>query len=183
MKRVGILVGREKTFPEALIRNINERGQGAVTADFITLGGVRYDAPPPYDLVIDRISHEVPFYRATLKRLALEGAIIINNLSGGRPTTSFSISRWRGNSASPCPGPCCCRKRTTSKESSARVCAISNFLDWQAIIDYVGLPAIMKPFDGGGLEERFARQHAGRVDHRIRSDRHVVHDSAGVRRL
>ena len=28
MKRVGILVGREKTFPEALIRNIDERGNG-----------------------------------------------------------------------------------------------------------------------------------------------------------
>src|SRR6266852_4506264 len=124
MKRVGILVGREKTFPEALIRNINERGQGAVTADFITLGGVRYDAPPPYDLVIDRISHEVPFYRATLKRLALEGAIIINNpfwWSADDKFFNFSLAR-----------------------------KLEFPLDWQAIIDYVGLPAIMKPFDGGG---------------------------------
>ena len=79
MKKVGILVGREKTFPEALIRNINERGQGEVTADYIMLGGIKHDAPPRYDLVIDRISHEVPFYRATLKRMALEGTIIINN--------------------------------------------------------------------------------------------------------
>src|SRR5437660_5507427 len=79
MKRVGILVGREKTFPEALIKNINERGSGSVAAEYITLGGVRHDAPPRYDLVIDRISHEVPFYRATLKRMALEGTIIINN--------------------------------------------------------------------------------------------------------
>src|SRR5438105_5537947 len=79
MKKVGILVGREKTFPEALIKNINERGQGEVTADYLKLGGVRHDAPPPYDLVVDRISHEVPFYRAALKLLALEGAYIINN--------------------------------------------------------------------------------------------------------
>ena len=79
MKRVGILVGREKTFPEALIRSINERGGGSVAAEYIMLGGVRHDAPPLYDLVVDRISHEVPFYRATLKRLALEGTIIINN--------------------------------------------------------------------------------------------------------
>src|SRR5258708_39386048 len=79
MKKVGIWVGGEKTFPEALIRNINERGNGSVVAEFIPLGGVRHDAPPLYDLVIDRISHEVPFYRATLKRMALEGAIIINN--------------------------------------------------------------------------------------------------------
>ena len=79
MKKVGILVGREKTFPDALIKNINERGKGEVIADFIKLGGIRHDAPPSYDVVIDRISHEVPFYRATLKRMALEGTIIINN--------------------------------------------------------------------------------------------------------
>src|SRR6266705_3369247 len=99
MKRVGILVGRENTLPAALIRNINERGQGAVTADFIRLGGVRYDAPPPYALVIDRISHEVPFYRATLKRLALEGAIIINNpfwWSADDKFFNFSLARKLG---------------------------------------------------------------------------------------
>ena len=79
MKRVGILVGREKTFPEAIIKGINEQGRGDVAAEYIKLDGVRFDDPPKYDLVIDRISHEVPFYRATLKRMALEGTIIINN--------------------------------------------------------------------------------------------------------
>ena len=63
-------MGREKTFPEALIKGINERGRGDVMAEYIKLGGVKHDDPPKYDLVIDRISHEVPFYRATLKRLA-----------------------------------------------------------------------------------------------------------------
>src|SRR5882762_7604835 len=53
MKKVGILVGREKTFPEALIRNINERGKESVVAEFITLGCIRHDAPPAYELVID----------------------------------------------------------------------------------------------------------------------------------
>src|SRR5687767_13065084 len=79
MKKVGILVGREKTFPDALIKNINERGKGDVIAEFMLLGGIKHDDPPRYDVVIDRISHEVPFYRATLKRMALEGSIIINN--------------------------------------------------------------------------------------------------------
>ena len=46
MKKVGILVGREQTFPEALIRNINERGKGEVTAEFMKLGGIRHDEPP-----------------------------------------------------------------------------------------------------------------------------------------
>ena len=54
MKRVGILVGREKTFPEALIKGINELGRGDTVAEYIKLGGIRHDAPPQYDLVIDR---------------------------------------------------------------------------------------------------------------------------------
>jgi hypothetical protein len=53
MKRVGVLVGREKTFPEALISGINERGRGDVVAEYIKLGGIRYDDPPKYDLVIE----------------------------------------------------------------------------------------------------------------------------------
>ena len=72
-------MGREKTFPEALIKGINERGRGDVVAEYVNLGGIKHDDPPKYDLVIDRISHEVPFYRAALKRLALEGTIIVNN--------------------------------------------------------------------------------------------------------
>src|SRR5437764_15449751 len=79
MKKVGILVGREQTFPESLIRNINERGQGDVIAEYIEVGGVRFDYEREYEISIDRISHEVPFYRAMLKRAALEGTYIINN--------------------------------------------------------------------------------------------------------
>ena len=151
MKRVGILVGRENTFPAALIRTINERGQGAVTADYITLGGVRYDAPPPYDLVIDRISHEVPFYRATLKRLALEGAIIINNpfwWSADDKFFNFSLARKLGVAI---PRTVLLPQKDYIKGIVSESLRNLEFpLDWQAIIDYVGLPAIMKPFDGGG---------------------------------
>ena len=151
MKRVGILVGRERTFPEALIRNINERGNGAVVADFITLGGVRYDAPPPYDLVIDRISHEVPFYRATLKRLALEGAIIINNpfwWSADDKFFNFSLARKLGVAV---PRTVLLPQKAYIKGIVSESLRNLEFpLDWQAIVDYVGLPAIMKPFDGGG---------------------------------
>src|SRR5882672_525025 len=151
MKRVGILVGREKTFPDALIRNLNERGQGAVTAEYLKLGGIRYDAPPAYDLVIDRISHEVPFYRATLKRMALEGTIIINNpfwWSADDKFFNYSLARKLGVAV----------PRTVLLPQKDYVAGITSEslrnlefpLNWQAIIDYVGLPAYMKPFDGGG---------------------------------
>jgi hypothetical protein len=151
MKKVGILVGREKTFPEALIRNINERGQGEVTADYIKLGGIRHDDPPRYDLVIDRISHEVPFYRATLKRMALEGTVIINN-----PFWWSADDKFFNYSLAPKLGVAVPKtvllpqKDYISGIVSESLRNLEFPLDWQGIVDYVGFPSFLKPFDGGG---------------------------------
>ena len=151
MKKVGILVGREKTFPDALIRNINERGQGEVVADFIKLGGIRHDAPPNYDVVIDRISHEVPFYRATLKRMALEGTIIINNpfwWSADDKFFNYSLARKLGVAV-----PRTVLLPQKDYMSGIVTESLRNLefpLDWQGIVDYVGFPSFLKPFDGGG---------------------------------
>jgi len=151
MKRVGILVGREKTFPDALLKNINERGKGEVTADFIKLGGIRHDEPPRYDIVIDRISHEVPFYRATLKRMALEGTIIINNpfwWSADDKFFNYSLARKLGVAV---PKTVLLpQKDYVTGIVSESLRNLEFPLDWQGIVDYVGLPAFLKPFDGGG---------------------------------
>lgn len=151
MKKVGILVGREKTFPEALIRLINERGNGEVVADYIKLGGIKHDDPPRYDLVIDRISHEVPFYRATLKRMALEGTIIINNpfwWSADDKFFNYSLARKIGVAVP---------KTVLLPQKDYMTGIVSESLrnlefpiDWQGIADYVGFPSFLKPFDGGG---------------------------------
>jgi len=151
MKRVGILAGREKTFPDALARSINERGKGEVTADFIKLGGIRHDAPPRYDVVIDRISHEVPFYRATLKRMALEGTIIINNpfwWSADDKFFNYSLARKLGVAV---PKTVLLPQKDYMEGIVSESLRNLEFpLDWQGIVDYVGLPAFLKPFDGGG---------------------------------
>ncbi len=66
MKRVGILVGREVTFPESIIKSINEKGNGEIVAEMVTIGGIRLDEAKKYDLIIDRISHRV--WRVVLLR-------------------------------------------------------------------------------------------------------------------
>ena len=151
MKRVGILVGREKTFPDALVKNINERGKGEVEAEFLKLGGIRHDAPPQYDLVIDRISHEVPYYRATLKRMALEGTIIINNpfwWSADDKFFNYSLARKLGVAV---PKTVLLPQKDYMEGIVSESLRNLEFpLDWQAIVDYVGFPAFLKPFDGGG---------------------------------
>ena len=151
MKRVGLLVGREKTFPDAVIKNVNERGKGEVVAEFLKLGGIRHDAPPQYDLVIDRISHEVPFYRATLKRMALEGTVIINN-----PFWWSADDKFFNYSLAPKLGVAVPRTVLLPQKDYMQGIVSESLrnlefpLDWQAIVDYVGFPAFLKPFDGGG---------------------------------
>jgi glutathione synthase/RimK-type ligase-like ATP-grasp enzyme len=151
MNRVGILVGREQTFPDALIKAINERGNGETIAEFMKLGGIRHDAPPQYDLIVDRISHEVPFYRATLKRMALEGSIIINNpfwWSADDKFFNFSLAPKIGVAV---PKTVLLPQKDYIPGIVTESLRNLEFpLDWQGIIDYVGLPAILKPFDGGG---------------------------------
>jgi hypothetical protein len=151
MKRVGLLVGREKTFPEAVIRNVNERGKGEVTAEFVKLGGIRHHQPPQYDLVIDRISHEVPFYRATLKRMALDGTIIINNpfwWSADDKFFNYSLALKLGVAV---PRTVLLPQKDYIKGIVSESLRNLEFpLDWQAIVDFIGFPAFLKPFDGGG---------------------------------
>ncbi|HEX8175136.1 MAG TPA: hypothetical protein VF543_08455 [Pyrinomonadaceae bacterium] len=151
MKRVGILVGREQTFPEALIRSINERGAGDVTAEMVKTGGVYLNEPRRYDVIIDRISHEVPYYRAFMKSAALEGTFIINNpfwWSADDKFFNYSLATKLGVAIP---------KTVLLPQHSYIEGIVSESLrnlefpiDWQAIVDYVGMPAIMKPFDGGG---------------------------------
>jgi hypothetical protein len=151
MKRVGILVGREKTFPEALIAGINERGQGNVVADYIKLGGIRHDEPPKYDLVIDRISHEVPYYRATLKRLALEGTIIINNPFWWSADDKFFNYALASKLGVAVPRTVLLPQKDYMEGIVSESLRNLEFpLDWDGIVEYIGFPAFLKPFDGGG---------------------------------
>ena len=61
-KRIGLIVGREWSFPPAFIKEVNDRNEG-VTAELVQLGGTKMDDLTDYAVLIDRISHEVPYYR------------------------------------------------------------------------------------------------------------------------
>lgn len=151
MKRIGILAGREWTFPESIIESINKRGGGKVAAEMIKVGGIRMDQPKVYDVIIDRISHEVPFYRAMLKRMALEGTAIINNpfwWSADDKFFNFSLAAKLGVAI---PKTVLLPQKSYIKDISGESLRNLEFpLDWEAIADYVGFPAFLKPFDGGG---------------------------------
>ena len=151
MKKVGILVGREVTFPESIIKSINEKGKGKIVAELVKVGGIRHEEPKSYDLIIDRISHEVPYYRAMLKKMALEGTYIINNpfwWSADDKFFNFSLAAKLGVAI---PKTVLLPQHSYIKDISSESLRNLEFpVDWQGIVDYVGFPAFLKPFDGGG---------------------------------
>ena len=151
MKRVGLLVGREVTFPESIIRTINERGNGEVVAEMATVGGIRLDEEKKYDIIIDRISHEVPYYRATLKRLALEGTYVINNpfwWSADDKFFNYSLAAKLGVAI---PKTVLLPQHAYIKDITSESLRNLEFpIDWEGIVNYVGFPAFLKPHDGGG---------------------------------
>ncbi|MBX3243470.1 MAG: hypothetical protein KF685_03250 [Acidobacteria bacterium] len=151
MKKVGILVGREVTFPESIINSINEKSGGKVVAEMVKVGGVRLDEPKKYDVIIDRISHEVPYYRAMLKRMALEGTYIINNpfwWSADDKFFNFSLAAKIGVAI---PKTVLLPQHAYIKDITSESLRNLEFpIDWEGIVNYVGFPAFLKPHDGGG---------------------------------
>ena len=69
----------ETTFPPALVDKINFMNEPGIQAELATVGEVRMAEPSPYHVIVDRISHDIPFYRGYLKNAALSGTIVINN--------------------------------------------------------------------------------------------------------
>ncbi|HEX2078605.1 MAG TPA: hypothetical protein VHG08_12875 [Longimicrobium sp.] len=152
--KVGLIVGREWSFPPAFIEEVNRRNQG-VTAEYVTLGAPRMDQPSDYAVIIDRISHEVPFYRTYLKQAVLQGCTVVNNpfmwtaddkFFGAALATRLGIAHPKTvvlPNKEYIPG--------IVKEESLR--NLQYPLDWQGIVDYVGLPCVLKDAHGGGWKD------------------------------
>jgi hypothetical protein len=149
-KRVGLIVGREWSWPPAFIDEVNRRDAGVV-AEMARLDITRAGQPLPYDVLIDRISHEIPFYRAYLKLAALQGVTVINNpfmwsaddkFLGATVLTRLGIAH---------PRTVVLPNRQPAEGLGAEDLQNLQFpLDWAGIVDYVGLPAILKDAHGGG---------------------------------
>jgi len=152
--KVGLMVGREWSFPPAFIEEVNGRNDG-VTAEYVKLGGTRMDEPSEYAVIVDRISHEVPYYRSYLKNAVLQGVRVVNNPFMWTADDKFfeaSLATKLGV-ASP---------KTIVLPNKDYVPGIVHDeslrnlifpLDWQGILNYIGLPCVLKDAHGGGWRD------------------------------
>lgn len=151
-KRIGILRGMETTFPDGLIDHINKKyADEGVRAEFVSVGAVTMDDPAAYSVILDRISHEVPFYRSYLKAAALRGTFVVNNPFWWSADDKFidNIIAEQADVAVPKSVILPHKKRPPNTEPDSHR-NLKYPIDWDAVFDYVGFPAFLKPHDGGG---------------------------------
>src|SRR5687767_2883450 len=151
MKKVGLLVGREWSWPPKFIEEVNGRNTGVI-AEFVKLGGTEMDEPAEYAVIVDRISHEVPYYRSYLKKAVLDGVSVVNN-----PFMWTADDKFFG--AALCAKLGIAHPRTIVLPNKDYVPGIvpseslRNLiypLNWGYIAESVGLPCILKDAHGGG---------------------------------
>ena len=152
MKKIGILYGRERSFPPAVIQRINDKNVDGIRAEAVKIDKVGQGLNPGYAVIIDRISQDVPFYRAMLKNAAATGTAVINNPYWWSADEKFFNNVLSvGPAGVPVPKtvllPSYQKPDDTSDESFVNLAAP---LDWQSMFNYIGFPAFMKPHAGGG---------------------------------
>jgi len=149
MKRIGIMFGMENTFPPALVDHIN--GMDAeFRAEPVKVGATRSDLPSGYDLIIDRVSHAIPYYRPYLRNAALQGTIVVNDpfrMSAEDKFFTYCLAAKAGVAV-----PKTVVLPSKSHPPGATAQAMRNLdypLPWNEIFSHIGFPAFLKPLRGG----------------------------------
>ena len=151
MTTIGVLYGMEESFPPALVDRINALGVKDVRAEHLKTGAVEMAAATPYDLIIDRISHDIPFYRSFLKNAVLTGTKVINNPFWWSADDKFFNYALAARVGVAVPRTVLLPHKKHPEGTTDRSMRNLEYpLNWDRVFAYVGFPAFLKPHDGGG---------------------------------
>jgi len=154
VKKIGVLFGVENTFPGALVDKINSLEIDGVQAEFVHLGGIRMAEPSGYAVIVDRISHDLPFYRAYLKNAALTGTYVINNPFWWSADDKFFNYALAAKLGVAVPRTALLPHKHLPPNINDRSLRNLQYpLDWDSIFAHIGFPAFLKPYNGGGWRD------------------------------
>ena len=152
-KKVGILFGMEDTFPWALIQAINERGGERVEAAPCEISYLKDDGAFPYDLILDRISHEVLFYRTYLKCAAASGVKVVNNPIWWSADDKFFDNLVAKAANVAVPRTVLLPHKEYPPNTGEKSFRNMKWVNWEEVFDYLKFPIFMKPAYGGGWKD------------------------------
>jgi hypothetical protein len=151
MKKIGILFGQETTFPPAFVERVNSKDIKGITAEFVKINKVVQGELSGYDVIIDRISQDVAFYRAYLKNAAVSGTAVINNPFWWSADEKFFNNALMTKLGVSVPKTVLLPSNQHPDDTDENSFRNLNYpMNWDAIFSYIGFPAFFKPFAGGG---------------------------------
>jgi glutathione synthase/RimK-type ligase-like ATP-grasp enzyme len=151
MKKIGVLFGQERSFPMAFIERVNSKGIENIQAEAVHISKALQGEKSGYAVIIDRISQDVPFYRTWLKNAALTGTAVINNPFWWSADDKYFNNCLMTQVGVPIPKTAILPSYQLPTDTTSQ--SFGNLaypLDWDHIFGYVGFPAYMKPYAGGG---------------------------------
>ncbi|MFV0604997.1 MAG: RimK family alpha-L-glutamate ligase [Niabella sp.] len=151
MKKIGILFGKERSFPEAFVARINSKNVDGIMAEPVLIDKALQGMHSGYSVIVDRISQDVPFYRTWLKNAALTGTYVINNPFWWSADDKYFNNCLMTQIGVPVPKTAIIPSNQLPDDTSSESFSNLNYpMNWDAIFAEVGFPAYMKPFAGGG---------------------------------
>ena len=161
MKKIGILYGKERSFPEAFVARVNSKSVAGIIAESVRIEKALQGQPTGYAVIIDRISQDVPFYRTWLKNEAVTGTAVINNPFWWSADDKYFNNCLMTKIGVPVPRTAIIPSRDLPADTSED--SFNNLaypMDWDSIFSYVRFPAYMKPFAGGGWKHVYRLANA-----------------------
>jgi len=153
---IGILRGSENTFPEALMRYINEKvgvtnvGESNIVAEDVMVGHHQLQELRKYVLLFDRVSHQIPYFRSLLRSVSEQHTYLLN-----RSEILQNFDRYNGLHYASTLGINIPEMVLLPHHLPPNALAPSNFrnliypLDWHKMFSHVHFPALLKTVDEG----------------------------------
>jgi glutathione synthase/RimK-type ligase-like ATP-grasp enzyme len=125
-----------------------------IHAEFVLTGAVAAGRASGYAVILDRISHAVPFYRAYLKHAALKGTVVLNNPFWASADDKFFNYALAARLGVATPATVMLPHKQPPAGSTDRSMRNLEYpLDWEAVFAAVGEHGFLKPIDGGGWRD------------------------------
>jgi hypothetical protein len=152
-KSIGVLFGMEDTFPWALMNAVTALSGGEFEGCPISVSYLSDRQAFDYAAILDRISHDVKFYRVYLKSAAARGTVVINNPFWCSADDKFFNNLVAESAGVSVPKTVLLPPKERPAGTQAQSFRNMRFVEWDEVFAYLGFPIFMKPADGGGWRD------------------------------
>jgi glutathione synthase/RimK-type ligase-like ATP-grasp enzyme len=155
-KKIGILFGQEDSFPWALMNEINTQAKANgddIEAVPVEISHLTQEQGFDYSVILDRISHEVLFYRTFLKCAVARGVQVVNNPIWWSADDKYFDNIVALAAGVAVPKTVLLPHKEFPPNTSEKSFRNMKYVNWDEVFAYLGFPIFLKPAYGGGWKD------------------------------